>query len=120
VGHGAPLRHRVRPVDELTVENPFAELVTELADGNRWTLLRADGWDDFVERLTGLIVELAPRRRQAILLLLFALVDEKLTPEEAEAWMGAHDVDSDDGLEEMIAWLRGFRPDPSGDLPYVD
>jgi hypothetical protein len=100
------------------VENPFAELVTELADGERWTLLRAEGWDDFIDRLTGLIADLEPRRRQALLLLLFALVDRKLTPEQAEQWLSEHDTDSEDGLRQMITWLREFRPNPAGDLPY--
>jgi len=98
-------------------ENPFAAFVAELADGQRWTLLRAEGWDDFVERLTTLIAELEPRRRQVLVMLLFALVDQQLTPEEAKAYVDAHDIDSDEGVEAMVAWLRGFRPSPGEDLP---
>jgi hypothetical protein len=98
--------------------NPFAEIVSELADGKRWTLLRAEGWDDFIERLTGLVGDLAPRRRQALLLLLFAFVDRQLAPEQAEEWLRDHDVDSDEGLTLMITWLREFRPSPDEDLPY--
>ena len=99
-------------------ENPFGALVAELADGQRWTLLRAEGWDDFVARLTALVAELEPRRRQALLLLLFALVDGQLTPEGAEAWFAEHDVDTEEGLTEMLAWLRTFRPQPGEEMPY--
>lgn len=98
-------------------ENPFAAFVAELADGQRWTLLRADGWDEFVERLTNLVAELEPRRRQALVMLLFALVDRQLTPDEAKAYLDGHDVDSDEGLEAMIGWLRRFRPRPDEALP---
>jgi hypothetical protein len=99
-------------------ENPFAEFVTELADGEKWQLIRADGWDDFVERLTALIADLDPRRRQALVMLLFALVDRQLTPAEAQEWLEDHDTESDDGLLQMITWLRQFRPRPDEDLPY--
>lgn len=99
-------------------ENPFAALVTELADGKQWQLIRADGWDDFIERLTSLIADLEPRRRQALVMLLFALVDRQLTSEEAQEWLQDHDVDSDQGLHQMITWLRQFRPRPDEDLPY--
>ena len=98
-------------------DNPFAAFVAELADGQRWTLLRAEGWDDFVERLTALVAELEPRRRQAIVMLLFALVDRQLTPEGAKAYLDAHDVDSDEGVREMVEWLRQFRPRPGEALP---
>lgn len=98
-------------------ENPFAELVIELADGKRWTLLRAEGWDDFVGRLASLIAQLAPRRRQALVMLLFALVDRQLTPDTARDWLDTHDTDSDEGLSEMLQWLRQFRPRPDEVLP---
>ena len=98
-------------------ENPFAAFVAELADGQRWRLLRAEGWDDFDERLTGLVAELEPRRRQALVMLLFALVDGQLTPEQAKEHLDAHDIDSDDGVRELIAWLRQFRPRPDESLP---
>jgi hypothetical protein len=99
-------------------ENPFAEFVTEIADGKRWTLLRADGWDDFIERLSTLVAALEPRRRQALVLLLFALVDRQLTPEQAQEWIEGHDLDSDEGLTQMLTWLREFRPRPDEDLPF--
>ncbi len=88
----------------------FAEFLAEISDGKRWALLRAEGWDDFIQRLSDLIVDLPARRRQALMMLLFALVYEQLTPEDAKSWLDQHDVDSDDGLEEMISWLRQFRP----------
>jgi hypothetical protein len=98
-------------------DDPFGGFIGELADGRRWALLRAEGWDDFIERLSELIVILAPRRRQALMMLLFALVYEQLTPDEAKVWIDEHDVEGDDGVEEMIAWLRQFRPpQPPPDL----
>jgi hypothetical protein len=90
--------------------DPFREFVTELADGDRWALIRSEGWDEFVERLTGLVAVLEPRRRQALMMLLFLLVDEQLTPDEARSYIGEHDTESDEGVEAMIAWLRQFRP----------
>lgn len=97
--------------------DPFAEFVAELSDGKRWSLVRADGWDDFIERLSQLISELPARRRQALMMLLFALVYEQLTPDAAKAWFDQHDVDSDEGIEALISWLRQFRPtQPPPDL----
>lgn len=72
---------------------------------------------DFAQRLSDIIVELPPRRRQALIMLLFALIYEQLTPDDAEAWLDDHDVDSADGIEAMISWLRQFRsPQPPPDL----
>lgn len=97
--------------------DPFAEFVAELSDGKRWALLQAEGWDEFVERLSQLVSDLAPRRRQALMMLLFALVYEQLTPDDAKDWVAEHDVDSDEGVETMISWLRQFRPQqPPPDL----
>lgn len=90
--------------------DPFAEFIAELADGKRWALVRADGWDEFITRLSDLIAVLPARRRQALMMLLFALVYEQLTPDAAKAWLDDHDMDSDAGIEAMIAWLRAFRP----------
>lgn len=98
-------------------ENPFAEFVTELADGQRWRLLGAEGWEDFIKRLAGLVAQMEPHRRQALVMLLFALVDRQLSPEDAKAWLDTHDTDSDDGLLEMLDWLRQFRPRPGEVLP---
>jgi hypothetical protein len=90
--------------------DPFAQFIAELSDGKRWALLRAEGWDDFIQRLSDLIVDLAPLRRQALMMLLFALAYEQLTSDDAKAWLDVHDVDDDDGLDAMISWLRQFRP----------
>jgi hypothetical protein len=90
--------------------DPFREFVTEIADGDRWVLIRSQGWDEFVERLTSLVAELEPRRRQALMMLLFLLVDEQVAPDEARSYIAEHDTESDEGVEAMIAWLRQFRP----------
>lgn len=88
----------------------FAEFIAELSDGKRWALVRADGWEEFIERLSNLIADLDVRRRQALMMLLFALLYEQLTPDDAKAWLDDHDVDSDEGLDLIISWLRQFRP----------
>jgi hypothetical protein len=90
--------------------DPFREFVAELADGDRWALIRSRGWDEFVDRLTRLVAELEPRRRQALMMLLFLLVDEQVTPDDAKRYIAEHDTESDEGIEKMIAWLRQFRP----------
>jgi hypothetical protein len=91
-------------------DDPFRSFLAELADGKRWELLRADGWEGFAERLAALIVDLPVRRRQALVMLLFALSERMITPDEANGWIAGHDLDSDAGVEEMIAWLRVLRP----------
>jgi hypothetical protein len=63
------------------------------------------------------VVRLEPRRRQALVMLLFALVDGQLDPDDAAGWLRDHDVDSDEGLDAMIDWLRRFRPAPDEELP---
>ena len=83
--------------------------MNELADGQRWRLARSEGWDDFVERVSRVIGDLPLRRRQALVMLLFALTDDLVSPEELHLAAG-RDVDSDEGVEAMIAWLRQFRP----------
>jgi hypothetical protein len=91
-------------------DDPFRSFLAELADGKRWELLRTDGWEEFAERLAALIVKLPGRRRQALVMLLFALSERMITPDEANAWIAGHDLDSDEGVEEMISWLRVLRP----------
>jgi hypothetical protein len=44
----------------------FQALLAEFADGQRWKLIRAQEWDEFVERLAQTIEELPVRRRQAL------------------------------------------------------
>ena len=91
-------------------EDPFRAFLAELSDGKRWTLLRSDGWDEFTERLSTIIVELPPRRRQALVMLLFALSERMLTPDDANAWIVSHDLEGEEGVELMIKWLRTFQP----------
>jgi hypothetical protein len=90
-------------------DDPFSEFLTELADGQRWQLARSAGWDDFVERVSQVIADLPLRRRQAFVMLLFALTEGLVSPEELQAWVEANDVSSDEGVEAMIAWLRRLR-----------
>jgi hypothetical protein len=89
--------------------NPFAEMMTELSDGLRWRLARSDGWDDFVDRLSRLLPDLPLRRRQALIMLLFALTDTLLDAAELSDWLSEHDASTEAGLEEFIGWLRHFR-----------
>ncbi|HEX4220051.1 MAG TPA: hypothetical protein VHZ02_16855 [Acidimicrobiales bacterium] len=91
-------------------DDPFREVLAELADGHRWELIRTDQWEEFSGRLAGLIVTLTPRRRQALVMLMFALSERMITPDDVQTWSGDHDLDTDEGLEAMIAWLRQFRP----------
>src|SRR5436305_13097588 len=66
--------------------DPFAELLAELADGSRWKLARATGWDDFVDRLSRLLPDLPLRRRQGVIMLLVALTEGSLESEELADW----------------------------------
>lgn len=91
-------------------DDPFFELLTELSDGARWKLTRAETWDQFVEALSDTIVRLAPRRRQAVMMLLLALTENLVTPDQVREHLEAHPADSPQGVEQLIAWLRGFRP----------
>jgi hypothetical protein len=90
--------------------DPFAEVMTELSDGQRWKLARAEGWDGFIDRLTAMLPDLPVRRRQALIMLLFALTEKLVQPEQLRDWLAGHDVSNDVGLEEFLEWLRGFRP----------
>jgi hypothetical protein len=91
----------------------FFTLATEIADGQRWQLLRAGGWEDFVERLAQTIADLSARRRQALMMLLFLLMENLIDPAEVQSWLDAHDTSVDEGVEEMIGWLRQLRRDRS-------
>ena len=92
----------------------FLEFATEFADGERWKVLRSDGWDDFVERLADAVGDLPPRRRQALMMLLFVLMEELASPEEVRAWLDDHDITTDGGIDDLITWLRQRRADRSG------
>jgi hypothetical protein len=95
----------------------FMEFATEFADGERWRVLRAHGWDDFERRLAEALGDLTVRRRQALIMLLFSLVDSLVDPSEVRAWIDAHDVATDDGIEALIRWLRDRRPAGPGETP---
>jgi hypothetical protein len=88
----------------------FMEFATEFADGERWKLLRAQGWDDFEQRLAEALGDLPVRRRQALIMLLFALVESFVAPADVREWLDGHDVSTHDGLEALITWLREKRP----------
>jgi hypothetical protein len=91
-------------------DDAFRSFLAELAYGTRWQLIRAHGWEDFAGRLADLIVDLPARRRQALVMLLFALSERMITPDDANTWISAHDLNHDEGVEEMIAWLRLLDP----------
>lgn len=91
----------------------FLELAAEIADGERWQVIRADGWEEMQERLAGIMDELSVRRRQALIMLLFALVEQIVTPVQVQAWTAAHDLSSGEGIEALISWLRQNRRPPS-------
>jgi hypothetical protein len=94
--------------------DPFVEMMTELSDGLRWKLTRADGWDDFVDRLSRMLPELSLRRRQAMVMVLFALTEKLLTPDQLSRWLVDHDATSEAGLEDFLSWLRSLgRPGPT-------
>src|ERR1700722_2505193 len=76
-------------------DDPFRDFLAELADGNRWQLIRTDGWEDFAQRLSELIVILPPRRRQALVMLLFALSERMIDPDDADQWIAHHDLESE-------------------------
>jgi hypothetical protein len=87
----------------------FLQFAAEIADGERWKVIRADGWEDMQVRLAEAMEELPVRRRQALIMLLFALVEQFVTPEDVRDWTAAHDLSGDDGVEALIAWLRQAR-----------
>lgn len=94
--------------------DPFLDFATQFADGERWRLLRAQGWEDFQERLAEAIGDLPVRRRQALMMLLFSLVEGFVDPADVADWLSSHDVTSDDQVEATIVWLRQRRRDVTG------
>src|ERR1700684_3130087 len=89
----------------------FFEFASEFADGERWRLLRADNWEEFQERLAEAVGDLPVRRRQALMMLLFALIEGFVDSDDHAGWMADHDITDHDGIEAMIGWLREKRLD---------
>jgi hypothetical protein len=89
--------------------DPFYELAIEISDGERWKIMRAAGWEDFVERLAVTIADVSPRRRQALMMLLFLLMEGLVDPSEVQEWLRLNDATSEPGVETLITWLRQLR-----------
>jgi hypothetical protein len=87
-------------------DDAFDDLLAQLADGARWKVLSGKGRAEFTERLTSEIVELEPRRRQAVLMCLFALLAMNLQPDELAQYLDGRDMSRDDEVEALITWLR--------------
>lgn len=87
-------------------DDAFDDLLAQLSDGARWKVLSGDGRAEFAERLTREIVELEPRRRQAIIMCLFALLAMNLEPDELAVYLAGRDMSRDEEVEALIAWLR--------------
>lgn len=92
----------------------FLQFASELADGERWKLLRSDGWEEFQERLAEAIGELPVRRRQALMMLLLSMTEGTVGPEEVRTWFDVHNPDSDEEVEGLIGWLRDRRSERGG------
>jgi hypothetical protein len=90
-------------------EDAFFELAAEIADGERWLVIRADGWDDMQRRLAEAMDDLSVRRRQALIMLIFALVEKIVTPDQVQRWTDERDLSRDEVIEELIGWLRDAR-----------
>jgi len=88
----------------------FRSILAELGDGQKWKLIRTEGWEEFVTRLSTVIAELPIRRRQALLMMLLAMSDGNLTPEVIEGYVGGRDLEDEREIDALIEWLRAFRP----------
>src|SRR3954447_14359132 len=84
----------------------FLDLLEQLSDGARWKVLSGHGRWEFAERVTRDIVELEPRRRQAVLMCLFALLAMDMQPEDLAGFLAGRDMSDDVEVEALIAWLR--------------
>jgi hypothetical protein len=91
-------------------QDQFRSLIAELGDGQRWKLIRTTGWDEFVARLASVMAEVPLRRRQALLMMLLAMSDGNLTPEDVEGFLGTRHLEDDAEVEVLIEWLRAYRP----------
>ncbi len=91
-------------------ENEFVSLLRQLADGEKWKVVRGDGWEAFAQTLGTAIESLDVRRRQAILMTLVAVSTGSLQPEHVNNFLEGRDLDDDHEVAAFIEWLRAHRP----------
>jgi len=91
-------------------ESEFVSLLGQLADGEKWKVVRGEGWEAFAQTLGTAIGSLDVRRRQAILMTLVAVSTGSLEPEEVNTFLEGRDLDDDDEVTAFIEWLRAHRP----------
>jgi hypothetical protein len=87
----------------------FQDLLGHLSDGARWKVLSGHGRREFAERVTQEIVELEPRRRQAIVMCLFALLAMDMPPEDLAGFLAGRDMSVDAEVEALIVATRELR-----------
>ena len=85
--------------------DPFRDFVAELGDGQKWALIQAAGWEDFVERLAAKIIDLPPARRTALLMMLMVMAEGRLTPAQIETHLAGRNLEDDAEIDALIAWL---------------
>jgi hypothetical protein len=93
-----------------SAESPFGSLLSQLADGEKWRVVRGEGWDEFASTLGDAIGSLDVRRRQAIVMVLVAIATGSVTSGEIESFLSDRDMDDDVEVEALITWLRPRRP----------
>lgn len=91
----------------------FLGFAAEFADGERWKLLQSEGWEEFQGRLAEVVGDMPVRRRQALMMLLFAMVERTVDSAQVREFLDTHDASSDEGVEAIIAWLRQKRSERS-------
>ena len=58
------------------------------------------------------IVELEPRRRQAIVMCLFSLLAMDMQPQDLAGFLAGREMSDDAEVEDLIAWLReNYEPE---------
>jgi hypothetical protein len=92
------------------LEKPFSSLLSQLADGEKWKLVRDEGWEEFARTLGDAIGALDVRRRQAIVMVLVAIATGALSSQEVGQFLSGRNMDDDGEVETLIAWLRPHRP----------